>query len=183
VGSAHNVGELPPVHIRFTDDAIDDLRRIGHDAARQVLKKFGLLRRNPLAGPPLAGELTGYRKLVVGNRTWRIVYRVEDARTIIVCEIWAVGPRADGEVYREAVARVARSRGTGQRLVSLAGVLESFGRLARGLVPDEPEPPAIVPSWLAEKLITKMGLRPEVVAALSVDEAVAQWEEFMRRPR
>jgi len=53
--------------IRFTNDAIDDLRRLGPDIVPNILKKVLLLETNPHAGQPLGGELTGFRKLVVGN--------------------------------------------------------------------------------------------------------------------
>ena len=65
----------------FTALAVDDLRRIGPDAVPKVLKKILLLLENPEAGYPLGGELTGFRKLVVGRNMWRVVYRIaEDGR-------------------------------------------------------------------------------------------------------
>jgi addiction module RelE/StbE family toxin len=92
--------------VNFTEAAIDDLRRIGPDAVPKVLKKVLLLEENPEAGYPLGGELTGFRKLVVGHNTWRIVYRITDDKTVEVCEVWAVGARADAEVHAEATARI-----------------------------------------------------------------------------
>src|SRR5437867_12357710 len=92
--------------ITFTDDAIDDLRRIGPEAVPEVLKKVLLLVEEPAAGYPLGGELTGFRKLVVGRNTWRVVYRITEDKTVEICEVWAVGARADAEVYAEATARV-----------------------------------------------------------------------------
>ena len=77
--------------ITFTDAAIDDLRKIGPSAVPRVLKKVLLLLDSPSAGYPLGGDLTGFRKLVVGRNTWRIVYRLVDDKTIEVCEVWAVG--------------------------------------------------------------------------------------------
>jgi mRNA-degrading endonuclease RelE of RelBE toxin-antitoxin system len=66
----------------FTDTALDDLRRLGPDAVPQVLKKVLLLEGNREAGYPLGGELTGFRKLVVGRNTWRVVYRVTDEKHV-----------------------------------------------------------------------------------------------------
>ena len=54
-------------NLTFTDAAIDDLRRIGPDAVPKVLKKVLILLDSPDAGYPLGGELTGFRKLVVGR--------------------------------------------------------------------------------------------------------------------
>ena len=87
--------------IAFTDAAIDDLRRIGPSAVPKVLKKVLLLLDSPRAGYPLGGDLTGFRKLVVGRNTWRIVYRLVDDKTIEICEIWAVGARADRKSTRK----------------------------------------------------------------------------------
>src|ERR1700680_879533 len=97
--------------ITFTDAAIDDLRKIGPSAVPKVLKKVLLLLDTPRAGYPLGRELTGFRKLVVGRNTWRIVYRLVDDKTIEICEIWAVGARADAEAYAEATARVQGAAG------------------------------------------------------------------------
>jgi len=140
--------------VTFTDAAIDDLRRIGPDAVPKVLKKVLILLDSPDAGYPLGGELTGFRKLVVGRNTWRIVYRVVDEKQIEICEVWAVGARADAEVYAEATARVqaAPSR----------------------------EP---VPDWLAQRLIHTVGMAPQHVAALSLEEAVDRWGEFTSKSR
>ena len=131
--------------ITFTDSAIDDLRRIGPGAVPKVLNKFLLLLDSPRAGYPLGGDLTGFRKLVVGHNTWRIVYRLVDDKTIEICEIWAVGARADAEAYAEATARVQEvEAGKRTDFHALANVVERLGRLAGDVVapisPDhEPE--------------------------------------------
>src|SRR5262245_49159026 len=136
--------------VSFTDAAIDDLRRIGPDAAPEVLKKVLLLLDNPEAGFPLAGLLTGFRKLVVGSNTWRIVYRITDDKSVEICEIWAVGARADAEVYGEATARLKSAGDAEPALVRLADVVERLGRLAADIaVPPVPRRDP-VPDWLAE---------------------------------
>ena len=73
--------------ISFTEAAVDDLRRIGPDAVPKVLKKVLLLEDNPEAGYPLGGERAGFRKLVVGRNTWRIVYRITDDKAVLICEV------------------------------------------------------------------------------------------------
>ena len=96
------------------------------------------LRRNPLVGPMLGGELVGYRKLVVGRKTWRIVYRVlDEGRTVEICEIWAVGLRSDREVYEEAAARVRAAARERPVLLTFADVVTRLGRLAGGVEPPE----------------------------------------------
>jgi mRNA interferase RelE/StbE len=169
--------------VKFTDAAIDDLRKIGPDAVPKILRKILLLLDSPTAGHPLGGELTGFRKLVVGRNTWRIIYRVGDDKTVEICEIWAVGARADSEVYAEATARVINASGQRPELSKLAEVIERLGRLAGTfVVPATPvrEP---VPDWLARRLIDTAGMAPHSVAALSLEEAVDQWAEYRSNPR
>ncbi|MFD4402590.1 type II toxin-antitoxin system RelE/ParE family toxin [Nocardia sp. NPDC058499] len=170
------------VDIYFTDAAIDDLRKLGPDAVPKVLKKVLLLLDSPHAGYPLGGDLTGFRKLVVGRNTWRIVYRSIDDQTVEICEIWAIGARADSEVYAEATARIVASAARlpefsklGEVVARLGHHLEPFG------IPSEPvrEP---VPDWLAQRLIHTVGMAPAEVAALGLEQAVDRWAEYTSRP-
>ncbi|MFD3688002.1 type II toxin-antitoxin system RelE/ParE family toxin [Nocardiopsis sp. NPDC058631] len=168
--------------ITFTDAAIDDLRRIGPDAVPKVLKKVLLLEENPEAGHPLGGELTGFRKLVVGRNTWRVVYRVTDDKSVEICEIWAVGAQADAQVYSEASRRAREASDDSPIARRLATVLE---HLSRGAGPVTPEPPPRrdpVPDWLADRLIHTVGMPPEKVAALDLEQAVDLWADFRIRP-
>ena len=170
------------VEIVFIDAAVDDLRRLGPDAAVKVLKKVLILLDGPEAGYPLGNDLTGFRKLVVGKNTWRIVYRVVNDKAIEISEIWAVGARADSEVYAEATARV---RGAGKdrpEAATLATVLELLGAMTKDVVIDQPPARDPVPSWLAERLIHTAGMAREDVAALDLQQAVDLWTEYISQP-
>jgi mRNA interferase RelE/StbE len=95
--------------VHLTDDAKEDLRDLDGSAKKLVFKALIKLEDQPdLRGQPLgskkSGNLTGLRKLVVGDRDYRIVYRVEDNGD--VCVVWVIGPRADDEVYEIAMARL-----------------------------------------------------------------------------
>ena len=169
--------------ITFTDAALDDLRRIGPDAVPKVLKKVLILVDEPTAGYPLSAELTGYRKLVVGRNTWRVVYRVIDQKSVEICEIWAVGARADAEVYAAATARVRQAGKQRPQYHQLAEVLDQLGRLAKDITAASQPPRDPVPDWLADRLILTAGVPRERVAALSLEEAVDVWAEFTSRPR
>ena len=165
--------------IAFTDAAVDDLRRLGPDAVIKVLKKVLLLPDNPEAGYPLGDDLTGFRKLVVGRNTWRIVYRIVSDKAIEICEVWAVGARADSEVYGEATARV-RAAGQGRpELAKLATVLELLGAVTKDIVIDQPPVRDPVPDWLAKRLIHTAGMAREDVAALDLQQAVDRWTEYI----
>jgi mRNA interferase RelE/StbE len=93
----------------LTDEAKEDLRDLDGSARRLVLRALRKLEDSPESrGAPLGsrrtGNLTGFRKLVVGDRQYRVVYRVEEDRT--VCVIWVIGSRVDEECYRLAMARL-----------------------------------------------------------------------------
>jgi mRNA interferase RelE/StbE len=167
----------------FTDPAVDDLRRIGPDAVPKVLKEILLLLENPEAGYPLGGELTGFRKLVVGRNTWRVVYRITDDKAVEICEIWAVGERADAEVYAEAKARVRAIGDSRPDVVRLGTVIERLGALADHVHIEETPTREPVPDWLADRLIYTVGLAREDVAALDLEQAVDLWTEFRLRAR
>lgn len=168
--------------IVFTDAAIDDLRRIGPDAVPRVLKKILLLQENVEAGYPLGGELTGYRKLVVGRNTWRVVYRITETKAIEICEVWAIGARADADVYAEAMTRVRAAAESRPEFASLADLLERLGRMTADITVARPVRAEPVPDWLAERLIHTVGLAREEVAALDLQAAVDAWTSFMSRP-
>jgi mRNA interferase RelE/StbE len=168
--------------IVFTAPAVDDLRRIGPDAVPKILKKILLLLECPEAGYPLGGELSGFRKLVVGRNTWRVVYRITEDKSVEICEVWAVGERADAEVYAEATARV-RAAGVGRpEILQLGQVIERLGRLAEHIRVEESPPRDPVPDWLADRLIYTAGMAREDVAALDLQEAVDLWAEYRSKP-
>ncbi|MCW2878323.1 MAG: hypothetical protein JWQ95_2423 [Sphaerisporangium sp.] len=167
----------------FTDPAVDDLRRIGPDAVPKVLKEILLLLENPEAGYPLGGELTGFRKLVVGRNTWRFVYRITDDKAVEICEIWAIGERADAEVYAQAKARVRAAGDSRPDVVRLGVVIERLGTLTDHIHVKEAPAREPVPDWLADRLIYTVGLAREDVAALDLEEAVDLWAEFRLRSR
>jgi len=166
----------------FTDAALDDLRRIGPDAVPKVLKKILVLLEAPEAGYPLGGELTGYRKVVAGRNTWRIVYRITGNKAVEICEIWAVGARADAEVYAEAIARVKAQGAQRPQFHRIAAVIERLGRFADNITVAAPTVAEPVPDWLAQRLVDTAGMAREAVAALSLQEAVDLWTDYMSKP-
>jgi len=93
----------------LTDDAKDDLRNFDGAARKLLAKKLKQLEDEPeKRGAPLgsrsSSNLTTFRKLVVGDRDYRIVYRVEPDGT--VCVDWVIGRRSDNEVHQMALARL-----------------------------------------------------------------------------
>jgi mRNA interferase RelE/StbE len=188
--------------VRFTDAAVADLVEMGRKGDPQVvrwaLKKCLMLERDPEAGEELRGALIGYRKLTVGDRDWRVVWRVthdaEGTPVVDVAEVWAMGARSDSEVYDEMSSRVA-ALSANPATVPLAEVIERLGKVAAGLAGKNAEPgkgaaPAAapgageqLPDWLAQALLKVVGMAPADVAQLSEAEANQRWLEHITQPR
>jgi mRNA interferase RelE/StbE len=169
----------------LTTPALADLRRLDGAPLVWALKKMLLLEDDPLAGEPLLGSLIGYRKLVVGNRDWRIAWRaITDDRgdlTIEIAEVWAVGARADSEVYSEMTERVA-SLGDSPVRRSMADILGELGKRVKGL-PAQPvhEPPSRPEAWLVDRLVHTAGLRRNDALSMSSEQAVDAWTAHITR--
>ncbi|ELP71248.1 type II toxin-antitoxin system RelE/ParE family toxin [Streptomyces turgidiscabies] len=178
--------DTPRHPVRFTDAAVSDLadlHRRDPQIARAVLRKVLLLERDPYAGRPLVGDLVGWRKLVVGDRHWRIVWRVveeaDGTTSVEVSEVWAVGPRENSAVYDELRARLSHLSDT-QAARDLRDLLDRFGLDTGAATPPPADP---VPDWLSGRLTDKAGLPQERVLTMSLEEAIAAWEDWMSQPR
>jgi hypothetical protein len=94
------------------------MRKGDPQVVRWALKKMIHLEQDPEAGDALLGGLTGWRKISVGDRDWRLVWRVtydEGGASIVhVAEVWAYGARSDAEVYAEMEGRIATAPTTPQ---------------------------------------------------------------------
>lgn len=183
--AAQPVRPTSHAEVWLTAPAVADLHRLDGAPLVWALKKMLLLEADPHAGEPLLGSLTGYRKLVVGNRDWRIVWRATtDQRgnlTIEIAEVWAVGARADSEVYSEMTDRVA-SLGDSPVRRSLADILDELGRRARGLrAQPVQQPPSRPEGWLVDRLVHTAGLDRGDVLAMTGEEAVDAWTAHITR--
>ncbi|MGD9703320.1 MAG: hypothetical protein AB7Q42_16880 [Acidimicrobiia bacterium] len=180
--------DAPRAYVRLIEPAVADLRALlkkDPQIVRWALKKMLLLERDPDAGEPLLGQIVGWRKLTVGDRDWRVVWRVTrdaaGAVTITVAEVWAVGARSDDEVYAEMNERVA-TLGANPAAQALASVIDMLGRHARR--PDlhaaaEPQPDP-VPDWLHERLVHTAKVPAEHVRTMTGSQAMERWERFMQ---
>lgn len=174
--------------VRLTEPALDDLTRLAQKdrpAVRWCFKKMLLLERNPEAGEPLVGGLIQFRKLAVGDRHRRIVWRVthDDAggTYLDVAEVWAAGARSDGEVYDEMAERIA-SLGDSPVTHALTEVLEMLAKPAEGLVAaPEPTSPEVLPEWLARRL-TGRGVPAAELAGMTPEQAMTRWEAIISGP-
>ena len=95
--------------VRLTTEAKEDLRDLDGSAQRIVAKALKKLENEPeKRGEPLGstptGNLSTFRKLVVGPKQYRIVYRVEPDGS--VCVVWVIAERVNSVVYDLAVSRL-----------------------------------------------------------------------------
>lgn len=176
-----------PAEVWLTDPAVEDLRRLDGAVLVWALKKMLLLESNPRAGEPLLGRLIGYRKLVVRHRDWRIVWRTttndRGGVVIEIAEVWAVGARADSEVYAEMARRVAMMVAQPAKR-PLAHVVEALGKAAKGVTPRPPyELPPTPEPWLVDLLVRTVGLERATVEAMTVEEAMDAWADYRNKPK
>jgi mRNA interferase RelE/StbE len=95
--------------VLLTDEAKEDLGDLDGAMRKRVAAKLLELEDHPeQRGGPLGsrrtGNLTGFRKLTVGDREIRIVYRLEANGDVVVT--WVIAGRADSECYDLALARL-----------------------------------------------------------------------------
>jgi mRNA interferase RelE/StbE len=98
-----------PVRVELIDEAIVDLADHAEGGMlRQFFKKLLEIEENGAnVGEPLGKELVGWRKLTVGNRNWRTVFRVDRAGE--VATVCVIGDREDAACYEEAQRRAKRA--------------------------------------------------------------------------
>lgn len=91
--------ELTPTAVRLLGGIAD--RRVRETVFKRI---EGLAKDPEMQGKPLIDELAGYRSLRAAGQRYRIIYRVERGRVIVV--VVAVGLRREGD--RADVYQLAR---------------------------------------------------------------------------
>ena len=175
----------PRAQVRLIEAAAHDLTmliRSDPQIVRQVLKRLLYIEREPTVGDPLLGDLIGYRKLTVGDRHWRIIWRVlTDSNgdlVVEIAEVWGVGARADSAVYAEMTRRVA-TLPKNLQTIALSDVIESLGRTAMGLRVEEQQRQEPLPEWLLSRLVYTAGFARREVESLDAEAAMELWERYI----
>jgi mRNA interferase RelE/StbE len=121
-----------PVRVEFTGQAFDDLVRYAKTGNLPLFikKLLGLEEVGEQAGLPLGRGLTGWRKIVVGDRTWRIVFKTDPAETIAT--VWVIGDRDDDACYEEAQRRIQALGADRPETVSLAAAMFQISQQRAG---------------------------------------------------
>jgi mRNA interferase RelE/StbE len=101
-----------PVRVELIDDAIADLAKHAESGKLKSFfrKLLEIEEKGPEAGEPLGRDLVGWRKITVGNRDWRIVFRVDKQSE--VATVCVIGDREDGVCYEEAKQRIDKVKNT-----------------------------------------------------------------------
>jgi mRNA interferase RelE/StbE len=90
--------------IEFIIDAVIDYKELDGSIKKSVNKKLEELSENPFLGEKLGHkfniDLTGFLKIYVHGKKYRIVYRLISPEKIEVIEIWGIGKREKEEIYK-----------------------------------------------------------------------------------
>ena len=99
--------------VEFLPDAEKDFAGLDGSLRKEAARKIDSLSENPFLGKPLGhkfgADLSGFYKLYVARKKYRIVYRLIGEH-IEVIEIVGIGKRDKEEVYRMVAKRVKRMR-------------------------------------------------------------------------
>jgi mRNA interferase RelE/StbE len=97
------------VDIQFIPEAVNDYRSLDGSIKALVNEKIDKLKENPFLGEPLGNknniDLTGYYKIYVAKKLYRIVYRIVK-NGIEIIEIWGIGKRDKMEIYKKVGKRI-----------------------------------------------------------------------------
>jgi mRNA-degrading endonuclease RelE of RelBE toxin-antitoxin system len=116
-------GVILAFEIKFTLDGLKDVQGLDGGIKRKLKNTLNKkLATNPLSyGTPLRAPLVNYYKHEFA--THRIIYRVYDARNIVV--ICAVGPRKSGDV-QDVYAQFNKLAQTGRVAAQIQAVLQNM---------------------------------------------------------
>ncbi len=114
------------VRVELIDEAIVDLADLAESGnLKQFFKKLLEIEASgSQAGEPLGRNLVGWRKITVGNRNWRIIFRLSKEET--VATVCVIGDREDAACYEEAQRRAAQAKHADATSLA-ASMLDLFG--------------------------------------------------------
>ena len=90
--------------IELISEAQNDYKNLDGSIKKLVNKKLNELSEKPFLGEQLGNkhniDLTGFFKIYVAKKSYRIVYRIITPTKIEIIEIWGIGKRNKEEIYR-----------------------------------------------------------------------------------
>jgi len=88
--------------IQFIPEAVKDYKSLDRSIKNQVNNEIEKLKKNPFLGDALGNkyemDLTGFYKIYLLKKVYRIVYRIFKDKIEII-EIWSLGKRDKMEIY------------------------------------------------------------------------------------
>jgi mRNA interferase RelE/StbE len=101
------------VDIQFIPEAVNDYKSLDGSIKKLVNEKIDQLKENPFLGELLGNknniDLTGYYKIYVAKKSYRIVYRIVK-NEIEIIEIWGIGKRDKMEIYKKVGKRIPNKK-------------------------------------------------------------------------
>ena len=98
------------MNIQFIPEAVKDYKALDRSVKILVNEKIEKLKENPFLGDALGNknniDLTGFYKIYVAKKSYRIVYRIEKNEVEMV-EIWGIGKRDKMEIYKLVGNRIS----------------------------------------------------------------------------
>ena len=95
--------------IKFIPEAEKDYKSLDGSIKKLVNEKIDDLRDKPYLGEELGNknniDLTGFYKIYVAKKKYRIIYRIVKDEIEII-EIWGIGKRDKLEVYEDVGKRI-----------------------------------------------------------------------------
>ena len=103
------------MEIKFIPEAAKEYRSLDGSIKKLVDEKMEDLEENPYLGEALGNknniDLTGYYKIYVYKKIYRIVYRItDDERKIEIIEIWGIGKKDKMEIYKDVGKRIIKRK-------------------------------------------------------------------------
>ena len=97
--------------VEFLPEAAQEFEALDGSLKKIAAKQIDKLAEKPELGEALGKrmgiDLTGYRKMYFGKKSFRIVYEIQRQKLLIL--IIGIGKRERAEIYKEVARRLKRS--------------------------------------------------------------------------
>jgi len=103
------------MEIKFIPEAAKEYKSLDGSIKKLVDEKLEDLEKNPYLGESLGNknniDLTGYYKIYVYKKIYRIVYRItDDENKIEIIEIWGIGKKDKMKIYKDVGGRIKKRK-------------------------------------------------------------------------